>query len=110
MIEQQNNTENDLAFVQSFREGQAVPEWLLAMEPTSAVAIRGSLTFATDVRLFEDRGGYWLLPTDPTKMVHMIRLSGGRDCKLMAGSQRLSYPAQIVTAHVDGTGQDVKLR
>jgi hypothetical protein len=88
----------DLRHVQSFRSGQPVPEWLLFLEPQSRQANRGTFCFAADADLYEKRGRYWLLPTNPLTMEFMFAMIGTQDCTLIAGSQQMSWPAQIMTA------------
>nr|WP_145994376.1 hypothetical protein [Mesorhizobium loti] len=88
----------DLRHVQSFRAGQAVPEWLLFLEPKSPSANRGTFCFAADADLYEKQGRYWLLPADPLTMQFLFAMIGTQNCTLIAGSQQTSWPAQIMTA------------
>lgn len=97
-VESEQHSLADLRHVQSFRSGQTVPEWLLFLEPKSPQANRGTFCFAADADLYERQGRYWLLPTDPLTMQFMFAMIGTQDCTLIAGSQQISWPGQIMTA------------
>ena len=88
----------DLRHVQSFRAGQAVPEWLLYLEPKSPTANRGTFCFAADADLYEKQGQYWLLPANPLTVQFLFAMIGTQDCQLTAGSRQVSWPGQIMTA------------
>ncbi len=97
-VEREQHDIVDLRHVQSFRSGQPVPEWLLFLAPQSRQANRGTFCFAADADLYEKQGRYWLLPADPLTMDFMFAMIGTQDCTLAAGSQQVSWPAQIMTA------------
>lgn len=88
----------DLGYVQSFRAGEAVPEWLLVLEPKSPSANRGTFCFAADADLYQKHGRYWLLPTNPLTMQFLFAMIGTQDCQLTAGGLQISWPTQIMTA------------
>lgn len=47
--------------IASFREGDSVPDWLLAAEPREPGATSPKMTFHQDVHVVETTDGYWVM-------------------------------------------------
>lgn len=74
--------------VTTFKMGQAVPDWLLALEPIDATSRRGEgLRFGTDVHVVEAEDYYLILPLRFEPVAGLLDAAGSHHCAIWAASK-----------------------
>lgn len=96
-------------YIESFREGDAVPDWLIAAEPREPGATPPKVTFDQDVHVVETSAGYWIMNDrllGPTKtLVHVDGEGCGRNALMAAGRPVVLVARMNVLNEERGTEQ-----
>lgn len=74
--------------ITAFKMGDAIPEWLLALNPGVPGAVKGAFRFGTDVDVIEAESYYLIFPTSVSPgLPTIIDLEGSYGCNVWAAAK-----------------------
>ena len=84
--------------IDTYKEGDAVPSWLIDVDPNSNDSIKGEATFQSECIVLEAWGEYVILPKDKTRPP--ILFTGGRQNTIFASERNVVIPTCFQTMKI----------
>lgn len=98
-----------LVTVRQFAMGEAIPEWLLTLEPRSKTSRREHFRFAVDVDMIETTEVFVVVPRVFGNYGTMIDMMGTSDCDMFAPGKPVRFASTLMDVFARGAMPPVPL-
>ena len=96
------------SIVSSHNKGDAVPEWLLVLEPSREDSNPGEFLFAVACHIIETSAGYFIVPDE--ECTHVLAIKDARHIDISAAGKDVFVPSSFTRIYVEkGRGQNSQL-